>query len=144
MAEPRTSRSPLRVTFLVIGVVALASLACSLPMSRRATPERVLVRLTSVGLESTGPSPSILVYATGRARVGVGTGTPAVLTDTLRLTSLPAITADVTHADVHIELLGPGRLRVGGAVSGGPATYVSASGRHIVLMKGGVGISSVP
>jgi hypothetical protein len=103
-----------------------------------------LVRLTDLGLEQTSQDPvRIVVYATGPARVGVGNADPVPLTDTLRLSSLPAITADVSEANVHIRLLTPGRLRVGGDVSGGRAIHFTATGRHIVVLKGGVGAETI-
>ena len=106
--------------------------------------ERAIVRLTSVGTFDTGPSPSILVYTSGGGRVGIGLDRPSAISDTLRLTRLPAMTADVTDGDVHIELRGPGRIEVGGEVTGGPARSVSATARHIVVLKGGVGIRGLP
>jgi hypothetical protein len=105
-----------------------------------------VVRLTSLGLAGVprtgdGATVRVLVYASGRARVGVGTAAPEPLADTLRLDRLPAITADVTDGDVHLVLATPGRMSVGGDVSGGAATHVTATGRHIVLLRGGVGIT---
>jgi len=103
-----------------------------------------IVRLTDLGLEQTSQDPvRIIVYATGPARVGVGNADPVPLTDTLRLSSLPAITADVSEANVHVRLLTPGRLRVGGDVSGGRAIHFTATGRHIVVLKGGVGAETI-
>jgi len=66
-----------------------------------------------------------------------------VLTDTLRLSSLPAITADVSEADVHIRLLTPGRMRLGAEVTGGRALRFTATGRHVVVLKGGVGADTI-
>jgi beta-lactamase regulating signal transducer with metallopeptidase domain len=110
---------------------------------------RAVVHLTSVGLSGTktvGDSldAPLLVYGTGRVRVGVGGNEPVELTDTLRLYRLPAITADVTDGELHLELTGRGKLEVGGDVTGGPATHVTAAGRHVVLLKGGIGIRSLP
>jgi cytochrome c biogenesis protein CcmG/thiol:disulfide interchange protein DsbE len=108
---------------------------------------RAVVHLTDVGLagtQSAGDSLAspILIYATGAARLGIADGELQRLQDTLRLFRFPAISVDVTDADVHIELTGPGQLSLGGAVSGAPATHLSGTGRHIVLLKGGVGIAS--
>jgi hypothetical protein len=94
------------------------------------------------GADSTAPV-SIVVYATGPAKVGLSGADPAALTDTLRLTSVTEIAADVSDADVHIRLLSPGRLRVGGDVTGGRAIHLTATGRHIVLLKGGVGATTI-
>jgi hypothetical protein len=104
----------------------------------------VIVRLTDLGLERpTDDSIQVILYATGPARVGVGDAEPTPLTDTLRLSSLPAITADVTEADVHIRLLSPGRMRLGGEVSGGRVMRFTATGRHIVVLKGGMGADTI-
>lgn len=118
-------------------------------MHARGRTARAIVHLTSVGLETptaAGDSLSapLLVYATGRARVGIGRDVPVELTETLWLYRLPTITADVTEGEVHLELAGEGKIQVRGDVTGGPATHVTATGRHIVLLKGGVGIRSGP
>jgi hypothetical protein len=52
------------------------------------------------------------------------------------------MTLDVTEGDVHVQLVGWGKLNVGGAVTGGPATHLSANGRHVVVLKGGIGVRS--
>jgi hypothetical protein len=103
-----------------------------------------IVRLTELNIREPKDSTiSIIVYASGPARVAIGSGELAPLTDTLRLSSLPAITADVSQSDVHIRLLSSGRLKVGGPVSGGRAIHLTASGRHIVLLKGGMGADTI-
>ena len=79
----------------------------------------------------------------GSAKVGVGDAAPTALADTLRLSSLPAITADVSEGDVHIRLMTPGRMRLGAEVSGGRAIRFTATGRHIVVLKGGVGADTI-
>jgi hypothetical protein len=103
-----------------------------------------IVRLSALGLEK-GPSDSVqvLVWASGTAKVGVGNADPTPLADTLRLSSLPAITADVSEGDVHIRLITPGRMRLGAEVSGGRAIRFTATGRHIVVLKGGVGADTI-
>ena len=107
-----------------------------------------LVHLTAVGIvrdTSLGETPEvrILVWATGPARIGLAGADLVPLTDTLRLSSLPALTADVSASDVHIRLLSEGRLRLGGDVTGGRAIHLTATGRHVVLLKGGVGADTV-
>lgn len=104
--------------------------------------DRAIVHLTSVGLQDVAGEPMILVYAAGHARVGLGASEPTELTDTLRLRTLPAMTLDVTDGDVHLKLDGSGTLRVGGPVTGGSAIRLSANGRHIVVLKGGIGVRS--
>ena len=88
-------------------------------------------------------SVQVLVWAAGTAKVGVGDAAPTPLADTLRLSSLSAITADVSEGDVHIRLITPGRMRLGAEVSGGRAIRFTATGRHIVVLKGGVGADTI-
>ena len=103
-----------------------------------------IVRLTALGLEKPlSDSVQVLVWAEGSAKVGVGDAAPTPLADTLRLSSLPAITADVSEGDVHIRLMTPGRMRLGAEVSGGRAIRFTATGRHIVVLKGGVGADTI-
>ena len=103
-----------------------------------------IVRLNDLGLEKGGSdSVRVLVWAAGSAKVGVGDAAPTPLADTLRLSSLPAITADVSEGDVHIRLITPGRMRLGAEVSGGRAIRFTATGRHIVVLKGGVGADTI-
>ncbi|MEO7646824.1 MAG: M56 family metallopeptidase, partial [Gemmatimonadaceae bacterium] len=111
----------------------------SAPGSRpSARSDRVIVRITEVGLKTTvRESPTVLVFAADSARVGIGNDAPTILTDTMRLSSLPAMTLDVTDGDVHVLLVSPGQITIRGTVTGGPATHLSATGRHIVVRKGG-------
>jgi hypothetical protein len=105
-------------------------------------PPRIIVDITSVGLTMPSNDPiSILIYTSGGGRVGIGDAAPTAIADTIRLDHLPAMTADVTDGDIQIEISSPGSIRVGGTVTGGPARTVSASGRHIILAKGGTGIA---
>jgi hypothetical protein len=62
--------------------------------------------------------------------------------DTLRLTTLDAFDVDVTDGEVHVVLDGvaPGRLALTATVTNGPAQRFAASGRHIVLERGGTGV----
>jgi hypothetical protein len=104
----------------------------------------VTVRISSVGADrTTSDSMRVIVYSAGPARVGIGDAELKPLTDTLRLSSLPAITTDVSDADVHIRLLSPGRLRLSAEVTGGRALRFTATGRHVVVLKGGVGADTI-
>jgi hypothetical protein len=103
-----------------------------------------IVRLTELNIrDPKDATVSVIVYANGPARVAVGAGELAPLTDTLRLSTLEPITADVSQSDVHIRLLSTGRLKVGGPVQGGRAIHLTATGRHIVLLKGGTGADTI-
>lgn len=104
----------------------------------------VVVRIHNVGSDpGANDSARVVVYTTGSARVGVGNADPTPLADTLRLSSLGSITADVTDADVHIRLLSPGRMRLSADVSGGRALRFTATGRHVVVLKGGLGADTI-
>ena len=133
----------------VLTYVLAAALFAATPAASaqhvHASPQRTtIVRLTSLGLETpTSDSVQVLVWSTGPARVGVGSADPSPLADTLRLSSLSSLTADVTQADVHIRLLSPGRMRLGGEVSGGRAIRFTATGSHVVILKGGVGADTI-
>ena len=143
MTESRRTRPWSRMIPAAIGGAVVASLALAIPTpsSAEASHVRAIVRLTRLGTENVNPDRiRILVYSTGTAYVGIEGKKPTLLIDTLHLDRLPAITADVTEADVHIKLLTEGKISVGGEVTGAPATALSATGRHIVLLKGGVGI----
>ncbi|HEX6925672.1 MAG TPA: M56 family metallopeptidase [Longimicrobiaceae bacterium] len=145
MTEPQRPRLLLRTIPAMLGLVALAALLPILPRpadaaAQAARDQRAIVRLTKVGVSVSSLPMDIVIYTTGAARVGIGIDEPTLLTDTLRLDRLPAITADVTEGEVHVEIRSPGQISLGGEVSGGPAREVSASGRHIVIMKGAVGI----
>jgi len=114
------------------------------PAAPAAAKLESIVRLTELNIrEPKDSTVRIIVYATGPARVAIGSNELTPLTDTLRLRSLPAISADVSESDVHIRLLSSGRLKVGGPVSGGRAIHLTASGRHIVLLKGGLGADTI-
>ena len=103
-----------------------------------------IVRIHNVGTApSTNDSAQVIIYTSGSARVGVGSADPALVADTLRLSSLTSITADVTDGDVHIRLLSPGRMRLAADVSGGRALRFTATGRHVVVLKGGVGADTI-
>ena len=122
------------------GATASAQQSASSDGQRRA----VIVRIHNVGsAPSTSDSAQVVIYTSGSARVGVDNADPAPLTDTLRLSSLTAITADVTDGDVHIRLLSPGRMRLSADVSGGRALRFTSTGRHVVVLKGGVGADTI-
>jgi hypothetical protein len=135
--------------YLLAGVVVAVATPPVAAAQAHAHPQAhahraTIVRLTSLGLETPTPdSVQVVVWASGPARVGVGNADPTPLADTLRLSSLPSITADVSQGDVHIRLLSPGRMRLGGEVSGGRAIRFTATGRHVVILKGGVGADTI-
>ena len=168
MTQPSVARPQLRSSVALVAAAALAFVACQLPrpvagstrahselapqlqlrayadpasaLFPRADTGRTIVRLTSLGLEDVGSSFTILVFADGPARVGIGREAPTALTDTLRLSSLPAMTMDVTEGDVHLRLVGPGRISIRATVSNGAALTFSANGPEVIVLKGGRGV----
>lgn len=157
MTHVRTARSLVWIASLVCGTAVTASVALALPTlgqspdsiavirtSKTPQDERALVHLTEVGLIDVPEHFEIVIFSTGQFRVGIGIDAPMERADTVRMDHLPAMTADVTDGDVHIQLIGPGRISVGGKVTGGAALRLSATGKHIILMKGGVGIREAP
>ena len=130
---------------LLTGTIAVASGAwmSASHEARDVRAPETLVRLTNLGLETTSDSVQVVVYSSGPARVGIGQLEMKPLTDTLRLSSLPPLTMDVSKADVHVRLLTPGRMRLGGEVTNGRAIRFSATGRHILVLKGGVGVDTI-
>jgi len=137
---------------LTIGLAAAAFATVSgawisaKPLAVRAASRlEAIVHLTELNIrDPKDEKVSVIVYAAGPgARVAVGAGELAPLTDTLRLTSLEPITADVSQSDVHIRLMSTGRLKIGGPVQGGRAIHITATGRHIVLLKGGMGADTI-
>jgi hypothetical protein len=136
---------------LGIGALVLAAGAWRTPPSgtgAAGSRYAAIVWLKQVGIVRASAADSaapvrILVYATGPARIGLDGADPTPLTDTLRLSSLPTLAADVSEADVHVRLLSPGRLKVAGDITGGRAIHLTATGRHLVLLRGGVGATTV-
>ena len=150
MTHRPTPRSVRRTALLLGGIAATATAALALPSPATPAPSaRAIVRLTEVGvhgaaLAGDGLAEPILVHGTGAPRVGIGGAEPVPLTDTLRLHRLPAITADVTDGEVHVELTGGGEISVGGTITGGAAARVGARGARVVLLRGGAGVVPHP
>jgi len=140
--SPRAARAA-----LFAATLAVASGAWMTPrhVARRMPPSaETIVRLTSLGLErTTSDSVRVIVYSAGPARIGVDQLDLKPLADTLRLSALPMLAIDVSQADVHVRLLSPGRMRVAGDVLGGRAIRFTATGRHIVVLKGGLGADTI-
>ncbi len=149
------------VALLVCGMAATASVAFAIPLPRpSAMPQvaapvqgdgRAIVRVTSVGMRDVEVDGSgkikgeILIYATGDAKLGLGTGALRPLKDTLHLKAMPAFSADVTNGEVHIKLVGSdnGEISLAATVSGGSAKSYRGEAAHLVLMKGGAGIRTL-
>jgi hypothetical protein len=116
---------------------AKVQLAATVP-----SPDRVLVRLTDAGIEGVIGAPHILVYAEGGVSIGMPGEAPKLYADTVRFDVMPIMTLDVTDSDVHLQLVGTGtgKIRIAATVINGGARSLSATGRHIVLMRGGIGV----
>ncbi len=155
------TKRPTKYRLSTIAVMAGGAVGASLLIAAVPAPNRsvlkglpsapppsadVTVKVTRVGTKNVDIDGrgqmvgEILIYGSGTVKVGFGTSEPRVLSDTLRLKNFPAFTADVTQGDVHVELRGNGEIELSATVTGGPAVEVSASGRHLVLLKGGSGI----
>ena len=146
MARYGTRHRALAAALLTSALVAATS--ASAPAQQAPAPDApkrtVIVRIHNVGSQpAANDSARVVIFTNGSARVGVGSADPTPLADTLRLSSLGSITADVTDADVHIRLLSPGRLRLSADVSGGRALRFTATGRHVVVLKGGLGADTI-
>lgn len=160
MTQPPAARPRLRSTTALATAVLLAFVACQVPRPASPSPaaadsqpgvagssassaaagKRAIVTLTSLGLEGTGPAVTILVFADGPARIGIGNEALSPLTDTLRLSNLPSMAIDVTDSDVHLRLVGSGRMKIDARVSNGAAANFSATGSDLVVLKGGTGV----
>lgn len=144
---PRQAVAQAAVTTSTTTIIDTARIA-------RSEQGRVIVRTTDAGFTGYDRTPPvILVYTTGKlhntgeasgpARVSIDGGDYQVLspTDTLRLDRLPMMAFDVTDADVHVQLVTPGRIRLKAKVTGATgANGLSAQMRHIIFYKGGNGV----
>ncbi|MFA6165119.1 MAG: M56 family metallopeptidase [Gemmatimonadaceae bacterium] len=161
MTEVKGRHALRSVVLLMVGVVASGSLALAIPVPRPTVAShdarpaqsdgRAIVRVTSVGMHgvewaSDGTlKGEVLIFTTGGAKVGIGSGELKAIRDTLHLKSLPGFTADVTDGEVHIRLVGSknGTIELTATVTGGPATSLSGRDSYLVLMKGGTGIKTM-
>ena len=164
MTAPRTSSTPVRTTLCAAAAVATLTLAFALPLPRQAGAQaavvsparttvvdtlliartergRVIVRTTEVGFTGYDHNPpTILIFANGPARVSIDGEEyqPISAADTVRLDRLPTMAFDVTDADVHVQLVTPGKIRLKTKVTGSTgATSLGATMRHIIFKKGG-------
>jgi beta-lactamase regulating signal transducer with metallopeptidase domain len=161
MTEVKGRHALRSVVLLMVGVVATGSVAFAIPVprptiaSQDASPAqsdgRAIVRVTSVGMHGVEWTNDgrlkgeVLIFTTGAAKVGIGSGALKAIRDTLHLKSLPGFSADVTDGEVHIKLEGSenGTIELTATVTGGPATSLSGRDSYLVLMKGGVGIKTM-
>lgn len=141
MTEPRARRPWIRFAPLVAAGSLVFGVTLVLPTpSRAAAAQGAIVKVTSLGMTMVDTLPiDIRIYAVGTARVGIGIDPPTLVRDTIRLDRLPAFTADVTDGDVHVVLVSAGSMKIG--ATGVDGAKFEASGRRIVLYKGGRSIS---
>jgi bla regulator protein BlaR1 len=134
---------------LIAAVPAPAPELPPAPTSTVAQGAEVIVRATTVGTKNVAVdgrgqfAGELLIYGDGPVKIEIVNEALQIASDTVRLKTFPAFTADVTNGDVHVELRGEGEIELAGTVSGGPAVNVSATGHHLVLLKGGTGIRTV-
>lgn len=161
MTEVKGRHALRSVVLLIVGVVATGSIAFAIPVPRQTaasrdagpaqTDGRTIVRITSVAMHAVEWASDgtlkgeVLIFTTGAAKVGIGSGELKAIRDTLHLKSLPGFTADVTDGEVHIKLVGSaaGTIELTATVTGGPAKSLSGRDSYLVLMKGGVGIKTM-
>ncbi len=85
-------------------------------------------------------SNSVQVYTTDSAQLSAEAGSLSLVSDTLHLTPPAAINADVTQGEVHFVSGVP--IDVKASFENGLARTVTATGRHVVLLRGGEGIGA--
>lgn len=163
MSPDRRSLHRMRVGALVVGSVALLGAAFSAPHPKVSLPDanalgelnRSAVQpLAAAGLPAAKPNVAVvliesdratrevLVYATKTARVAVGELQPRIGSDTLRLRTPAAVTADITGGEVHIVSRDGSAIRVTVAFRDSPAIRSIAEDVHTVLKQGGIGVST--
>ena len=144
-----TTAGALGAAVLIAAVPAPAPELPPAPTSTVSQGAEVIVRATTVGTKNVAVdgrgqfAGELLIYGDGPVKIGIVNEALQIASDTIRLMTFPAFTADVTNGDVHVELRGEGEIELAGTVSGGPAVNVSATGHHLVLLKGGTGIRTV-
>ena len=87
-------------------------------------------------------SNSVQVYTTDSAQLSAEAGSLSLRSDTLHLMPPTAVNADITQGEVHFVSAVP--IDVKASIKNGPAVSVTATGRHIVLLRGGEGIGGPP
>jgi hypothetical protein len=100
-------------------------------------PYRVYAKAIVSLHNGAGGSKRVLVFTRDGARLSVDS-VYSLSPDTLRLTTPASINADLTDGEVHFLSEFPLDLKA--SITNGPALSVTGTGRHIVLVRGGVGI----
>lgn len=110
----------------------------------RETIEMKPYRVYALAVVSVHPgangSNSVQVYTTDSAQLSAQAGSLSLRADTLHLTPPAAVNADITQGEVHFVSGVP--IDVKASITNGPSLSVSATGRHIVLLRGGEGIGN--
>lgn len=158
----RRSKNPLRVLTIVAGMIGTGTMAIVIPAPVLMTPRAPRESSALAAVESTAPAivavtyagvpfssttgraenaPEILLYGSGSVSLGFGNQSRSALRDTLRLTALPAFTADVTHGDLHVMIRrGAPSISLRGYLQSAPTEEFGATGQHLMLPKGGAGM----
>lgn len=153
-----------RVTVAAVVVAALLCIAAAripspevavlrqLPMkSAIATPDPHAVQASArqgrrntarASVSSATPTP-VLIYTTGFATIGIGGSRASLKPDTFRLTTPVDLKADITSGEVHIVRSGWRPIDVSVEFTESPAIKATASGRHVVLLRGGTGVRTL-
>jgi hypothetical protein len=93
---------------------------------------------------TSSPNTSVSVYGSKPGPFALRGGEMKVRADTLRLRTPLQLTAFLNTGDIHIVANTSVPIEVEATLTHAPATHLRASGNHIVLYSGGVGIRPVP
>lgn len=123
-----------------LSITTLPILAGALMLALpHAMPPRSIARLH---IDPTQPRVThVLVYSTGNGAFAPGSDSVRSRRDTLRLATPVNVTADLTDGDLHIVAVEESDLDLTGTLLDAPASKLSAIGRHLVIERGGTGVS---
>lgn len=97
--------------------------------------------IATVSIESQSRVPvTLLVFTTKSARIGVGSLSVRITSDTLQLRTPTSLTADLTDGEVHLVSVDGSPLDVTVVFRDSPATNAQAHSPHVILNQGGTGV----
>ncbi len=158
----RRSKNPMRVLTVLAGMIGTGAMALVIPAPVLLAPSApsessalaaggatasAIVAVTYAAMPFTSTTgrgataPEILLYSSGSVSLGFGNQSRSALRDTIRLTALPAFTADVTNGDLHVVIRrGAPSISLRGYLQSAPTEEFGATGQHLMLPKGGAGM----
>ncbi len=116
--------------------------AASDPRAVRASTRQSRRNTVRASVSSATPT-AVLVYTTGFATIGVGSSRTNQKPDSLRLITPVEVNADITSGEVHIVRSSGRSIDVSAEFEGSPAIKATATGKHVVLMRGGTGVRTL-